>query len=430
MVIIQLIFYGPTILFSRGLDGKKFYSCAAYRDKKKCSFFLWENQSGEKYVQQFERDPIISKMIRFKLQSRLKFVKSLNQENRIYCHKCNELLPKSEKHLHLEHEDFLQENIDDFKLSRPSQLLRPFQESKRESQYFFTDSTINAFLNMFKSLNIKYVVCIGAPTIHEQIVCKVPVLKSILLDIDHRYLQFYQCNDFRWFNLFNCYILEECDTKEILVDLLSKEDSMAVLIDPPFGGRLEPIAYTMKKFDDIRLKHNKNFLTKFLILPYFMERYVKSCLPEMSMLDYKVDYSNHKKFNDTGRNKGSPIRLFTNANQSKIPLPSDENYHFCEECNRWVSGENNHCYQCGGCMSKNGRKYIHCNLCKKCVKCTWKHCKKCKKCCLPDHRCINDQIKTSSKNKRQGQNKKYKSSINLKSTMIKKNIYNEEIKRF
>ncbi|XP_050547183.1 rRNA N6-adenosine-methyltransferase ZCCHC4-like isoform X3 [Daktulosphaira vitifoliae] len=356
--------HGPTILFSRGLDGKKFYSCAAYRDKKKCSFFLWENQSGEKYVQQFERDPIISKMIRFKLQSRLKFVKSLNQENRIYCHKCNELLPKSEKHLHLEHEDFLQENIDDFKLSRPSQL------------------------------------------------------------------QFYQCNDFRWFNLFNCYILEECDTKEILVDLLSKEDSMAVLIDPPFGGRLEPIAYTMKKFDDIRLKHNKNFLTKFLILPYFMERYVKSCLPEMSMLDYKVDYSNHKKFNDTGRNKGSPIRLFTNANQSKIPLPSDENYHFCEECNRWVSGENNHCYQCGGCMSKNGRKYIHCNLCKKCVKCTWKHCKKCKKCCLPDHRCINDQIKTSSKNKRQGQNKKYKSSINLKSTMIKKNIYNEEIKRF
>ncbi|XP_050420842.1 rRNA N6-adenosine-methyltransferase ZCCHC4 [Adelges cooleyi] len=402
--------HGPTLLFSRGTDGKKFYSCAAYRDKKKCPFFLWEDQSGEKYVQQFERDPIISKMLRYKLQSRYELVKGLKPEDRMYCDKCNQLFPKIEKVNHLDHEEMLRDNIDDYNLSHPSQLLRPIQETKGESQYFFTDTTIDAFISIFKSLGITSLICLGAPTVHEKIVCEVSEINSTLLDIDHRHIQFYECNRFRWFNMFNCHVLEECDTEIVLEDLLSQTESMALLLDPPFGGRLEPIAYTLKKFDEIRKKNNKNILSKFLILPYFMERHVINCLPEMTMLDYKVDYVNHKKFNDSGRNKGSPIRLFTNVNQAKVALPVEENYKFCEECDRWVCSENFHCYQCGGCMSKNGRKYIHCNLCKKCVKKTWKHCKGCRKCCLPDHRCTNSIIKRSSvnSNAKKGQKKQKK----------------------
>lgn len=148
-----------------------------------------------------------------------------------------------------------------------------------------------------------------------------------------------------------------------------------------------------------------------------------------------------------GRNKGSPIRIFTNVDQCKISLPAEENYKFCDDCNRWVCSENVHCYKCNSCTSKvkiylsvskivyynfkvarilfliikyyidkncsnnlyviatifykllipieyiicfilqNGRKYIHCNLCKKCVKRTWKHCKQCNKCCLIEHKC-------------------------------------------
>lgn len=42
------------------------------------------------------------------------------------------------------------------------------------------------------------------------------------------------------------------------------------------------------------------FIIEFLVLPYFMERFVTNCLPGMTMLDYKVDYVNHKKFNSTG----------------------------------------------------------------------------------------------------------------------------------
>lgn len=67
------IIIGPTLLFSRGRDNKKFYSCSAHRNRKACSFFVWENQVetiGQKYLEQYERDPIVTKMMRYKLQSR------------------------------------------------------------------------------------------------------------------------------------------------------------------------------------------------------------------------------------------------------------------------------------------------------------------------------------------------------------------------
>lgn len=41
---------------------------------------------------------------------------------------------------------------------------------------------------MFHSVGTTYIICIGAPTIHERISCNVPEMNSILLDIDHRYV--------------------------------------------------------------------------------------------------------------------------------------------------------------------------------------------------------------------------------------------------
>lgn len=67
------MFQGPTLLFSRGSDNKKFYSCSAHRDRKKCSFFVWENQIesiGQQFMDQYERDLIVTKMMRYKLQSK------------------------------------------------------------------------------------------------------------------------------------------------------------------------------------------------------------------------------------------------------------------------------------------------------------------------------------------------------------------------
>ena len=44
--------------------------------------------------------------------------------------------------------------------------------------------------------------------------------------------------------------------------------------------------------------------------------------------------------------------MFTNVDQCKISLPVEENYRFCDECNRWVCSENVHCYKCNSCTSK------------------------------------------------------------------------------
>lgn len=126
--------------------------------------------------------------------------------------------------------------------------------------------------------------------------------------------------------------------------------------------------------------------------------------------------------------RGSAVRLFTNATPSLFTFPEKEGYKYCDMCERWVYNENKHCFKCEACTSKvfmkifllcdssfrrlskyvnlmylclslvavfyfhfqNGGLYKHCNLCGKCVKQTWKHCKKCGICKLAGHVCNED----------------------------------------
>lgn len=87
-------------------------------------------------------------------------------------------------------------------------------------------------------------------------------------------------------------------------------------MDPPFGGRLEPIASTLKiiEADYQRLNETENGLPVFLFFPYFMEPQILNSLSDYNMADYKVDYDNHSLFKDgsKGRKFGSPVRVFTN----------------------------------------------------------------------------------------------------------------------
>lgn len=78
--------------------------------------------------------------------------------------------------------------------------------------------------------------------------------------------------------MYNCHVLEECDTDFVLENVLTKADSTAVFIDPPFGGRLEPLAYTLDKFDQIRKKCNKTMLSsKNIIKYYFLMFCIQTC---------------------------------------------------------------------------------------------------------------------------------------------------------
>lgn len=79
--------------------------------------------------------------------------------------------------------------------------------------------------------------------------------------------------------MYNCHILEECETEAALENVLTQSDSTAIFIDPPFGGRLEPLAYTLDQFDKIRKKCNKsplsskNTLLLFFVQIFFIDHY-------------------------------------------------------------------------------------------------------------------------------------------------------------
>lgn len=105
-------------------------------------------------------------------------------------------------------------------------------------------------------------------------------------------------------------------------------------------------------------------------------------MPEMQMAAYRVNYTNHPSYHTSkgGRKQGSPIRIFTNIPLSQIPLPINEGYEKCEQCQRWKLSGETHCTPCGDCPSKNGANYVHCAKCAICVKPNYRHCDRCSRC--------------------------------------------------
>jgi len=63
------------------------------------------------------------------------------------------------------------------------------------------------------------------------------------------------------------------------------------------------------------------------LFPYYMERRIVTNMKDFHMLDYHVDYDNHKKFKnaDKGR-KMTPVRIFTNVRNDLVKLPAGEGY--------------------------------------------------------------------------------------------------------
>lgn len=93
--------------------------------------------------------------------------------------------------------------------------------------------------------------------------------------------------------------------------------SVALVMDPPFGGRVEPLADTVNAIvrDYQKFSEGSSKLPIFWVFPYFMEPHMVNSLPDFVMLDYKVDYDNHPLFtkDEKGRKYGSPVRIFTNV---------------------------------------------------------------------------------------------------------------------
>lgn len=244
------------------------------------------------------------------------------------------------------------------------------------------------------------VICIGAPRLHEHLKCSFDGLSihSILLDFDHRFRAFRSARatyrDYFHYNMFNNHFF---DGQEAVgeFELFLKEsigDQCCIFTDPPFGCRTEPLALTIQTLSCRYRQLNRfhRLMPIFHIFPYFMGTYVQASMPEMEMVDYKINYTNHDTYHhgENGRKQGSPVRMFTNVPLTAIELPSNENYRYCGKCKRWVARENQHCAVCRTCPSKNGDTYVHCQSCDICVKPSYKHCTECRRCTqVINHQC-------------------------------------------
>lgn len=168
-----------------------------------------------------------------------------------------------------------------------------------------------------------------------------------------------------------------------------RRDKVCLLVDPPFGCRTEALSYTLKKIQLEYLTLNMEILPVFWVFPYFMERYVTKAMPEMTMLDYKVSYTNHRTYNEAGR-FGSPVRLYTNVIPKLVQFR--KGFKFCAKCQLFRRIENVHCDKCNTCPSKNGAVYKHCPSCLTCVKPYYVHCFDCNRCAQSEgHDCIEYQ---------------------------------------
>jgi hypothetical protein len=84
--------HGPTVLFENVKEMKKFYSCSAIRNHKKCNFYQNQREFDEKelnkWFQTYKKVQIktkTSKRLRLKLKSK-------NYKQRSYCKKCDRFI--------------------------------------------------------------------------------------------------------------------------------------------------------------------------------------------------------------------------------------------------------------------------------------------------------------------------------------------------
>ncbi|CAG4982674.1 unnamed protein product [Colias eurytheme] len=386
-----LCLHGPTLLFSS--EKGRYFACASCRDKKDCTLNIdeedWKKEGVRKRNEKYYN--LIPKIDKQAAWNTLNEVKSRHPSDRAYCHTCKELylISQSKKH---RGDHRITTPLTEELLNNPSSWLPTLENDYREAQYLFTKKAVSTVLGILKNNKISNILCIGTPSIHEAAQAH-PDFNSILLDYDSRHHQFYEPTKFLWYNMFNNYLFNGNTDEKVLTKFFkaSKNKNLCIVMDPPFGGRVEPIVHTIK---ELSASYNKvcdteGTLPVIWAFPYFSEPYITNMMPEIKMHDYQVEYQNHKKFQNSkgGRKFGSPVRFFTNLPFITIDLSNDSTYKFCDKCKYWVATSNIHCNKCKECTSKNGMRYIHCDLCKRCVKPTYKHCKVCERCCQAEHKC-------------------------------------------
>lgn len=395
--------HGPCILWKSSNSSSPFYACSSYRSRKECPFFQKVTFDGQTQHTPVKPHPRLAMVL--ERQNRLK---TLNRSNEIlYCSSCHLFLTDQGEVKHSHQGHHVQSGLSSRQMKQPLSILEPLSANKGEAQFHFTDSTMSVIMSWLKKNEWKNILCLGAPSVLNAVKQEGLSSNTLLLDIDDRLASFYDANgEWLWYNMFNNHFFMGNESERTLQEFLQSASSdLVVVTDPPFGGKCVLIARTLSAITQKwRNYHGLLRIPQiFWIFPYFMENQITSCMDNLYMTDFQVDYNNHKTFQNGhgGRKSGSPVRVFTNVDGNCLPLPESLGYRFCTPCEKWVARNNRHCDICGSCTSKNGEVYEHCRKCKRCVKKKFVHCPLCNRCALPEHPCNLFRDKSNADSKRQ-----------------------------
>jgi len=375
--------HGPTLLFERFFKDKtsrKFFACSACRDRKQCTFFQWEDEKiteGKALMQ----------------KSTAKLFKKRKDVHRVkagdyWCFECAQGYP-STLLVDAAHAGHTMKVLDEKDVALPTKFLNPMDAKKAKAQYFFAEETLEMLQKNIKKLEYKNVICIGTPRLFE-VVREDPNISAVLLDLDTRFEHFFSSSEYFKYNMFNHFFfdLKGGQEKQFNSFVAScKPEETLLVVDPPFGGLVDVLQNTLSKIWKL---FGVESVATMLVFPYFLESHVMRSSPSLLMHDYKVCYTNHPTYRplkpEDKQQRGSPVRIFTNIESSKLSFPTNE-YRFCKICQRYVYKANRHCKHCNACTSKDGRTYVHCKQCKTCVKQNLQHCDTCTSCKQEKHVC-------------------------------------------
>ncbi|XP_051698203.2 rRNA N6-adenosine-methyltransferase ZCCHC4 isoform X3 [Oryctolagus cuniculus] len=392
--------HGPTLLFVKVIQGKeetrRFYACSACRDRKECNFFQWEDEKlseARLAAREAHNRRCLPPVSRVQCVDRyLKFIE-LPLTQRKFCQRCQQLLLPGDWEKHREHE--VLGDISVSQLKRPSQLLYPLENKKTNAQYLFADRSCQFLVDLLSTLGFRRVLCVGTPRLHELIRLtasgdKKSNIKSLLLDIDFRYSQFYLEDSFCHYNMFNHHFFDgkvdydnhalykhgKTGRKQSPVRIFTNIPPSKIILPTEEGYRFCPLCQRYVSTENQHCEHCNSCSSK---VP-FPECGVVGITQYMAFSDRLLSLSSnrHLRFLHgsflVGVRQLSPVCVpqFVTCSPTKGHLDGFQ---------VWATVNN------PPISRKDGRKWNHCFLCKKCVKPSWIHCSTCNHCTVPDHSC-------------------------------------------
>jgi hypothetical protein len=108
---------------------------------------------------------------------------------------------------------------------------------------------------------------------------------ALIIFLMNKKAQFYENNLFLRYNMFNHHFFHD---KQSYLKFLNKSNNLLIVIDPPFGGLIKLIAHSIEKIKNELPNKNVSII---LFYHYFNETWIKKWLPDLKMIDYKVNFN-------------------------------------------------------------------------------------------------------------------------------------------